>query len=73
LRARRTPGELDPVNISPTLRPLLRDILGADAEGVSDEMIQMVAKVVAEAKYLSVVLGDADESTAFQFCCYELN
>jgi hypothetical protein len=62
-----------PVNISPSLRPLLRDILGAEAENISDDMIQMVARATAEAKYLNVVLGDVDEQTAFQFFCYHLN
>jgi len=66
-------GKLVPVNISPSLRPLLRTILGADADNISDEMIQMVARATAEARYLKVVLGDVDENAAFQFFYYQLN
>ena len=61
------------MNISPSLRPLLRNILGAEADSISDEMIQMVARATAEARYLNAVLGDVDENAAFRFFCYQLN
>lgn len=61
------------MHTSPTLTPLLRDILGAEADGISDEMVSMVTRVVAEARYMNIVLGDADEKAALQFCCYQLN
>ncbi len=61
------------MNTSPTLRPLLRELLGTEADGISDDMIRMVQRAVAEVKYLTAVLGEADETAAYQFCHYQLN
>ena len=60
------------MNISPTLRPLLRDLLGADEEqAIDDEMILLVSEALNEARYREAVLGGAFEAAAFH--TFELN
>jgi hypothetical protein len=61
------------VNISPRLRPLLRDIMGADADDVPDDVIELVAKAMAEVKYQNVIFENAGEAATFQFSCYQWN
>jgi len=59
--------------ISPTLRPLLRDILGEEEQAISDDLILMVGKTLAEVNYLNAVLGDPKEGTVNQFARFDLN
>jgi hypothetical protein len=66
-------SEEDAVNLSPTLRDLLRDILGNDPEPIPDEILQVVDLVTAEVSYLDAILGDASDSAMLQFDHYELN
>jgi hypothetical protein len=61
------------VTISPTLRPLLREILGAEEEAISDDLILQVARSLKEVQYLNAVLGEAYEETACQFSRFDLN
>jgi len=60
------------MNISPTLRPLLRDLLGAEEEqAIDDQMIHLVSNALNEARYREAILGDAFEAAAFH--SFELN
>jgi hypothetical protein len=47
--------------------------LGADSEGITEGMIQMLARATAEVRYLNAILGDVNEQVAFQFFCYQLS
>jgi hypothetical protein len=61
------------VNISPRLRTLLRDIMGFDADDVPDDVIELVAKAMAEVKYQNVILENVGEAASFQFSSYQWN
>jgi len=61
------------MNISPSIRPLLREILGDEEQAIDDDLIETVSKVLAEVKYLDSVLGDFDDLTVFRFSNYRLN
>ena len=53
------------MTISPTVQLVLRDMLGAEAEDIPDDMFQMVSKAVSDVRYLSAIQGDADQIDAF--------
>jgi hypothetical protein len=61
------------VPISPTLRPLLRDILGDEEQAIPDDLIQMVGNTLAQVNYLNAVLGEPNESNVYQFSRFDLN
>lgn len=46
------------MHLSPTLRPLLRDLLGDEEALISDDMLLQVAGIMSEIRYLSAFLGD---------------